>query len=173
MPNSIPKIIIATCLVLVICIFGYSLYKPEAFQNSKNSSESKTATSSSKPNNTDNPNMNTQQPDLTNFKVQIDEIKIGEGAELVSGQSAEFHYTGTLTDGTKFDSSKDRNKTFTTKIGVGKVIPGWDQGIPGMKIGGVRKLTIPYQLAYGEQGIPGAIPPKADLIFEVELISIK
>ena len=117
--------------------------------------------------------MDTQQPDLTNIKVTIEDIKVGEGAELASGQTAEFHYTGTLTDGTKFDSSKDRNQTFTTKIGVGRVIPGWDQGIPGMKIGGIRKLTIPYLLAYGEQGIPGAIPPKADLIFEVELVSIK
>ena len=84
-----------------------------------------------------------------------------------------MHYTGTLENGTKFDSSVDRNQPFETQIGVGSVIKGWDQGVPGMKVGGKRKLTIPSDLAYGEQGAGDLIPPNATLIFEVELLEIK
>jgi FKBP-type peptidyl-prolyl cis-trans isomerase len=106
-------------------------------------------------------------------ELKIEDIKVGTGREVKSGDTVEMNYVGTLEDGTKFDSSYDRKQTFSTQIGVGQVIQGWDQGVPGMKVGGKRKLTIPYQLAYGEAGIPGAIPAKATLIFEVELVSIK
>lgn len=100
-----------------------------------------------------------------------DQIK-GEGAEAIPGMTVEVHYTGWLDDGTKFDSSHDRNDTFSFKLGGGQVIQGWDQGVAGMKIGGVRKLTIPSGLGYGARGAGGVIPPNATLIFKVELVSV-
>ena len=98
---------------------------------------------------------------------------VGTGVEAVSGKSVTVHYTGTLTDGTKFDSSKDRGEPFTFNLGAGEVIKGWDQGVVGMKVGGKRKLTIPSELGYGTQGAGGVIPPNATLIFEVELLDVK
>lgn len=106
-------------------------------------------------------------------KLIIEDLVVGTGTEVKSGDGVSMHYLGTLEDGKKFDSSYDRGQPFETEIGVGQVIKGWDEGVPGMKIGGKRKLTIPYDMAYGERGIPGVIPPKATLIFEVELIDIK
>ncbi|MBI2026092.1 MAG: FKBP-type peptidyl-prolyl cis-trans isomerase [Candidatus Levybacteria bacterium] len=105
--------------------------------------------------------------------LKIEEEKIGEGREVKSGDTIVIHYTGTLENGQKFDSSLDRNQPFETQIGVGKVIKGWDEGVIGMKVGGKRRLTIPPGLAYGEQGIQGAIPPNSTLIFELELLEIK
>jgi len=109
--------------------------------------------------------------DVTELKIE--DILVGTGPEVKSGDTISIHYLGTLIDGTKFDSSYDRGQPFETQIGVGMVIPGWDQGIIGLQVGGKRRLIIPYQLAYGEEGIPGAIPPKATLVFEVELVGIK
>lgn len=106
-------------------------------------------------------------------ELQIEDIKKGTGAEVKPGNTVVVHYTGWLEDGTKFDSSKDRNMPFETKIGVGYVIKGWDMGIVGMKKGGKRKLTIPYQFGYGEIGAMPDIPGYATLIFEVELLDIK
>jgi FKBP-type peptidyl-prolyl cis-trans isomerase FkpA len=106
-------------------------------------------------------------------KLQIEEIKVGTGKAVKDGDKVVIHYTGWFTDGTKFDSSLDRNQPFETPIGVGYVIKGWDLGIVGMQVGGKRKLTIPYQLGYGEYGIEPDIPPFATLIFEVELLGIK
>ena len=111
-------------------------------------------------------------------KNQITELKIediieGKGPEVKSGDTVVMHYTGTFDDGEKFDSSVDRGIPFQTKIGVGQVIKGWDDGVPGMKVGGKRKLYIPYNMAYGERGAGDVIPPLADLIFEVELLEIK
>jgi FKBP-type peptidyl-prolyl cis-trans isomerase len=104
----------------------------------------------------------------------IEDIATGSGQEAKSGDTVVMHYTGTLLDGTKFDSSLDRGQPFETKIGVGQVIDGWDQGVPGMKVGGKRKLTIPSSLGYGTTGAGGGlIPPNAGLVFEVELIEIK
>lgn len=102
----------------------------------------------------------------------IDEV-VGTGAQPTKGQTVKVHYTGTLSDGKKFDSSKDRNQPFETQIGVGMVIPGWDEGIMSMKVGGKRKLIIPSQLGYGERGAGGVIPPNATLIFDVELLDVK
>jgi FKBP-type peptidyl-prolyl cis-trans isomerase len=96
----------------------------------------------------------------------------GKGNAVKSGDNVEVHYTGMLTSGKKFDSSHDRNMTFEVKIGVGKVIKGWDEGIVGMKEGGKRKLTIPPELGYGDQNV-GPIPANSTLIFEVELVKIK
>jgi FKBP-type peptidyl-prolyl cis-trans isomerase len=105
-------------------------------------------------------------------ELEIEDQIVGEGDEAVAGQTVEVHYTGWLTDGTKFDSSHDRNQTFSFKLGGGQVIAGWDQGVAGMKIGGARKLTIPADLGYGERGAGGVIPPNATLVFKVELIGL-
>ncbi|OGH06750.1 MAG: peptidylprolyl isomerase [Candidatus Levybacteria bacterium RBG_13_35_9] len=103
----------------------------------------------------------------------IEDEKIGEGEEVKTGDTISIHYTGMFTNGQKFDSSLDRNQPFETQIGVGRVIKGWDEGVIGMKAGGKRRLTIPPSLAYGEQGVPGSIPPNSTLIFELELLEIK
>ena len=105
-------------------------------------------------------------------ELEIEDKIVGDGEEAVAGQTVEVHYTGWLTDGTKFDSSHDRNDTFSFKLGGGQVIAGWDQGVAGMKIGGSRKLTIPSDLGYGERGAGGVIPPNATLVFKVELIGL-
>jgi len=100
----------------------------------------------------------------------IEELKVGTGAEAAAGQQVSVHYTGWLTDGTKFDSSKDRGDPFEFPLGAGHVIRGWDEGVQGMKVGGSRKLTIPADLGYGARGAGGVIPPNATLVFEVELL---
>lgn len=104
--------------------------------------------------------------------LQIQDLTVGTGQEVKSGDTVTVNYLGTLTNGTKFDSSYDRNQPFTTQIGVGQVIKGWDEGIVGMKVGGKRKLIVPPSLGYGSQNL-GSIPPNSTLIFEVELLSIK
>ena len=103
----------------------------------------------------------------------IEELTVGDGATAAAGQSVSVHYTGWLTDGTKFDSSVDRNDPFEFNLGQGQVIAGWDQGVAGMQIGGKRKLTIPPELGYGERGAGGVIPPNATLVFEVELLGVR
>ena len=105
-------------------------------------------------------------------ELEIEDQIVGEGDEAVAGQTVEVHYTGWLTDGTKFDSSLDRDQTFSFKLGAGQVIAGWDQGVAGMKVGGARKLTIPPEMGYGERGAGGVIPPNATLVFKVELIGL-
>jgi peptidylprolyl isomerase len=105
-------------------------------------------------------------------KLIIEDIQVGQGVEVKPGNNITVNYKGTLVDGTKFDSSYDRNEPFTTQIGVGKVIPGWDQGMLGMKKGGKRKLTIPPDLGYGSQANTN-IPANSTLIFEVEVLEIK
>ena len=106
-------------------------------------------------------------------ELKIEDIVVGTGAEVKTGDIVVMHYTGTLIDGTRFDSSWDRKQPFETKIGVGQVIVVWDKGVPGMKVGGKRKLYIPASMAYGEREAGGVIGPNADLIFEVELLGIK
>ncbi len=101
----------------------------------------------------------------------IEDISVGSGAEACAGQEVTVHYTGWLTSGEKFDSSKDRDDPFVFALGGGRVIRGWDEGVAGMKIGGTRKLTIPPDLGYGARGAGGVIPPNATLVFEVELLA--
>jgi len=103
--------------------------------------------------------------------LQIEDVVIGDGQAAKKGDLVSVHYTGWLLDGTKFDSSLDRGQPFQFTIGEGRVIKGWDEGVPGMQIGGKRKLTIPPDMAYGPTG-SGAIPPNATLVFEVELLEI-
>jgi FKBP-type peptidyl-prolyl cis-trans isomerase len=103
----------------------------------------------------------------------IEDLVVGNGATAQAGQSVVVHYTGWLTNGQKFDSSVDRNDPFDFRLGAGQVIPGWDQGVAGMQIGGKRKLTIPPNLAYGSRGAGGVIPPNATLVFEVELLAVR
>lgn len=106
-------------------------------------------------------------------ELKIEDLVIGTGVEAISGKVVSVHYTGTLVDGTKFDSSKDRGTPFEFNLGAGEVIKGWDLGVVGMKVGGKRKLTIPANLGYGSQGAGSVIPPNATLIFEVELLEVK
>lgn len=108
----------------------------------------------------------------TESGLVYEDISEGAGDAATAGKMVSVHYTGWLTDGTKFDSSKDRNDPFMFPLGAGHVIRGWDEGVQGMKVGGVRKLTIPSQLGYGERGAGGVIPPNATLVFEVELLKI-
>lgn len=115
----------------------------------------------------------TQAPVKDAEKLLIEDIKVGTGSAVKKEDVVTVNYKGTLLDGTKFDSSYDRNVPFVTKIGVGAVIQGWDEGMIGMKVGGKRKLTIPSKLGYGETGAGRLIPPHAGLIFEVELLEIK
>jgi FKBP-type peptidyl-prolyl cis-trans isomerase len=111
-------------------------------------------------------------PPNPNAKITSTDLVVGKGAEAKVGDTVSVHYTGTLNDGTKFDSSKDRNQPFTFTIGRGMVIKGWDQGVPGMKVGGKRKLVIPPELAYGPRAM-GKIPANSTLNFEIELLDIK
>jgi|SwirhisoilCB3_FD_contig_41_10073611_length_588_multi_3_in_0_out_0_1 FKBP-type peptidyl-prolyl cis-trans isomerase FkpA len=109
----------------------------------------------------------------TSSGLKYTDEKVGTGAEAKAGQTVSVHYTGWLTDGKKFDSSKDRGQPFSFPLGGGRVIKGWDEGVQGMKVGGVRRLTIPPQLGYGPSGAGGVIPPNATLVFEVELLDVK
>ena len=106
-------------------------------------------------------------------QLGIDDLVIGTGVEAKNGSTVTVHYVGTLLDGTKFDSSRDRGTPFTFTIGAGQVIAGWEQGISGMKVGGKRRLKIPPDLAYGNQAVGGVIPANSTLLFEIELLDVK
>jgi FKBP-type peptidyl-prolyl cis-trans isomerase FkpA len=109
---------------------------------------------------------------ITPSGLNIEDLVVGAGATAAAGQSVTVHYTGWLTNGSKFDSSKDRNDPFVFDLGAGQVIRGWDEGVQGMLVGGTRKLTIPPELGYGARGAAGVIPPNATLVFEVELLAV-
>lgn len=117
-------------------------------------------------------NQNTTPKQMDN-NLKIEDITVGTGAEAKKGDTVAVNYIGTLENGSKFDSSYDRNQPFVFLLGGGQVITGWDQGIVGMRVGGKRKLTIPPEMGYGAGGYPPVIPPSATLIFTVELVAVK
>ncbi|MCB1787357.1 MAG: FKBP-type peptidyl-prolyl cis-trans isomerase [Gammaproteobacteria bacterium] len=109
---------------------------------------------------------------ITDTGLKYEDIAAGDGPVAAAGQQVVVHYTGWLTDGSKFDSSVDRGQPFGFALGAGRVIRGWDEGVVGMQVGGKRRLTIPPHLGYGAQGAGGVIPPNATLVFDVELLEI-
>lgn len=109
----------------------------------------------------------------TDSGLKYVDVVVGKGASPTRGKQVKVHYTGTLENGTKFDSSVDRRQPFSFIIGVGQVIKGWDEGVMGMKAGGKRKLVIPANLGYGARGAGGVIPPNATLLFDVELLDVQ
>ncbi len=148
--------ILGGLLVLLIIIGGVVVLN--SGNNDTSSSGSRKATSPT--------------PVAVSKDLKIEDLTVGTGAEAVSGKSVTVNYKGTLTDGTQFDSSYDRNQPFTFALGSGQVIQGWEQGIQGMKVGGKRRLTIPASLGYGDRAT-GKIPANSTLIFEVELLTVK
>ncbi len=155
-------------VVAVVIVAGAMVYKPEASvpTGSQGTGEMPAATDGGAA-------VSTNSPKTMANGLIIEDVKIGTGAEAVKGALISVHYVGTLMDGTKFDSSRDRGEPFQFPLGQGMVIQGWEQGFEGMKIGGVRKLTIPSELGYGAQGAGGVIPPNATLKFEVELLGVR
>jgi len=166
--NFIAAVIVG---VLVLIIFSYFIF---GLNNSSSSPQS--ASDSVTNTNTASPAVsvatNQTAPTSANEKLQIIDEKVGTGKTVKKGDTVDINYVGTLTNGKKFDASADHGGPFTTQIGVGQVIKGWDEGVVGMKVGGKRKLIIPPSLGYGNQAA-GAIPPNSTLIFEVELVGIK
>lgn len=160
-------------IVLMIALggAGWALYSRS--QSSEGSME--TLLTSPTPTETMDENSQQEAGEVVTLEngLQIQDLKVGDGPEAKVGDTVAVHYTGWLTDGTKFDSSLDRGQPFAFALGQGMVIQGWDIGVQGMKIGGKRKLTIPSALGYGERGAGEAIPPNATLVFEVQLLAIQ
>ena len=161
------KTIIGIAVVLVLAIAGYFVWmKQHEGTNPETQSSVQGITQSESP----AQGSSTASADKD---LKIEDLKVGSGDEAISGKSVNVHYTGWLTNGKEFDSSRKSGQPFTFQLGAGQVIPGWDQGVAGMKVGGKRKLTIPSHLAYGEHGAGNVIPPNATLVFEVELLEVK
>ena len=150
-------------LIVILIIAAFSFY---LFSNNLGNNQ---ASELNKLNELEKPETNIKTNNIQNMKTEI--LKEGEGESAKNGDKVSVHYAGKFESGEKFDSSLDRGEPFSFVLGAGQVIKGWDLGVLGMKVGEKRKLTIPYNLAYGEQGY-GPIPPKATLIFEVELLGI-
>ncbi len=158
--NKDGKVFIGFIIVLIIAIVGVA-YKVTKKPNTEEKTNSTTGKTNS-------------MTITTADGLQMTDEVIGTGAEAVAGKKVSVHYTGTLTDGKKFDSSLDRGEPFSFDLGAGQVIKGWDEGVVGMKVGGKRKLTIPSGLAYGAREVGnGLIPANSTLIFEVELLGVK
>ena len=161
-------IAVAIALIVILVIFGGYGLITSMFGNSNNSTNAITNTTTQATNSTSTQNTTMQNP----TQLEIQDVTVGTGAEAVAGKQVTVNYVGTLTDGTKFDSSYDRNQPFTFTLGAGQVIQGWDQGVAGMKVGGKRILVIPAPLGYGAQAV-GSIPANSTLVFQVELLSVK
>jgi peptidylprolyl isomerase len=165
--NFIASVIIGVLVLIVFSYFAFGL----------NGSTASNAADTSSQQNGSSSNITTSQqtaPSQTqdSGKLQVIDEKTGTGAAVKKGDTVDINYVGTFANGTKFDASADHGGAFTTQIGVGQVIKGWDEGIIGMKVGGKRKLVIPPSLGYGNQAA-GSIPPNSTLIFQVELVGIK
>ncbi|KKR78840.1 MAG: FKBP-type peptidylprolyl cis-trans isomerase [Parcubacteria group bacterium GW2011_GWA2_40_8] len=156
-------------LVVIGIIMSLGLYFVNSFLKDKNTNMEQQQ-SGEQP---EDMNMEHVSP-AANEEFKTEDLVVGTGAEAKAGDTVSVNYVGTLTDGTKFDSSYDRTQPFSFTIGTGSVIQGWEQGIPGMKEGGKRKLTIPAELGYGDRVAGGgAIPANSTLIFEVELLNVE
>jgi len=159
-------------VVAIIIIWAAMVYRPGQVAQVPVGGADQQALATSNPaiSNTSNAPINTTMQN----GLKIEDIKVGTGAEAKTGDLVTVNYTGTLTNGTKFDSSLNPGREpFVFPLGQGQVIKGWDLGVPGMKIGGIRKLTIPASLGYGSSGAGAAIPPNATLIFQVELLAVR
>ena len=174
--------VVAVCsLVLIVSIFLNVGAKSEAIASQTGQSSSTVSTApQSEPSNsialgqtTSTEKINMDNAIETDSGLKYVEITEGTGDSPTTGKKVTVHYTGTLENGTKFDSSRDRGTPFEFTIGVGQVIKGWDEGVATMKVGGRRQLIIPAQLGYGSRGVPGVIPQNATLIFDVELLDVK
>ena len=120
------------------------------------------------------PEVSVPDGEAPSYQLELEDIEVGDGDEAVAGQIVEVHYVGvSWKDGSQFDASWDRGDTFKFGLGKGQVIPGWDQGVAGMKVGGRRKITIPPQMAYGKRGAGGVIGPDETLVFVVDLIGVR
>jgi len=155
------QIAVGAAIIVIIGIFFYADIINTLFSSNKNTNEDRDS-SASLTNTMENKN-----------ELNVVDVVVGSGPEVKAGLTAVVHYVGTLENGTKFDSSYDRGEPFSFVVGIGNVIKGWDEGLLGMKVGGKRRLIIPPHLAYGDRGIPPAIPPSSTLIFEVELLGVR
>lgn len=158
-------LLVTTFLIALVMVGGYFVFKIPSDSAKIDTNTLGTETSG-------NSEAGVSASTNMNDKLEVQDEVIGTGAEAVNGKTITVNYSGTLTDGTKFDSSYDRSEPFTFNLGAGEVIQGWDQGFTGMKVGGKRKLTIPPSLGYGSADM-GVIPPNSTLIFEVELLKVE
>ena len=170
------EVLISFCVVLFFCsllvfsaIFGKTTPQSQAIAANLTTISPAIAVS---PINQETLTMNLDNAVTTPSGLKYIDTEVGTGASPTTGQTVKVHYTGTLTNGKKFDSSVDRGQPFSFKIGVGQVIKGWDEGVGTMKVGGKRTLIIPPDLGYGERGAGGVIPPNATLLFDVELLGV-
>lgn len=165
-------------IVLVVIAIGFALFKSESSSGEANKdvdlkSLVSTPASTSLGSATESATINPSGSPMSTNGLVIEDIKVGTGDEAIPGKKITVNYKGTLTNGKQFDSSYDRGQPFSFNLGAGEVIQGWDQGFAGMKVGGKRKLTIPPELGYGQQGAGALIPPNSTLMFEVELLKVE